>query len=171
MKRHWGVYLVSFMNITNTTQCPSSAFLFLALGAGLPAELASCPEQPHTPGSRRVGCQAGGLVQTCWVCLCDLGLPHSSKSPVPTFCCSQGLDLWLLVLPGDLGDALALESCYRRVSLTRVCFRIQFVAVCFSHPHLPCCSAFDGLEASSNMKSRHRVPGAKTVSRLPPLHL
>lgn len=83
----------------------------------------------------------------------------------------QGLALWLLVLPGDLGAAFGLGELLQEVSLTRACFRIQLVSVCFFHPHLPCCSAFDGLEASSNMKSRPGVPGAEMVSQLPPPHL
>lgn len=107
MKRHWGVYVVSFMNITNTTQCPSSAFLFLALGAGLPVALASCPEQPHTLGSKRVGCQAGGLVQTCWACVTlafhtvlSHRRPHSAVAKALTsgFWCFLGT--WEMPWPG-----------------------------------------------------------------------
>lgn len=110
-------------------------------------------------------------MQPFWVWLCDLDSPHMSKPSVSRFCYTQGLVFWFLVLSGDMGDALALESCLVGGEFNQVCFRIQFVSVCFFHPHLPCCSAFDGLEASSNTKSMQRVPGAKMASRLPPLDL
>lgn len=110
-------------------------------------------------------------MQSCWVWLHDLDSPPVSKPSVSRFCCTQGLVLWLLVLSGDLGDALALESCLVGGEFNQVCFRIQFVSMCFFHPHLPCCSAFDGLEASSDMKSMQRVPGGKMASQLPPLNL
>lgn len=100
-------------------------------------------------------------MQPCWIWLYDLDCPPMSKPSVSRFCSTQGLVLWLLVLSGDLGDALALESCLVGGEFNQVCFRIQFVSACFFHPHLPCCSAFDGLEASSDMKSMQRVPGAK----------
>lgn len=136
------------------------------LGAGLLVVLASCPEQPHIPWSKRVDCQAGGWGSPAGFGCVTLASHTFLSHQCPDSAAARSCPLASGTSWGP-GRCLGLGELLQEVSLTRVCFRIQFVSVCFFHPHLPCCSAFDGLEASSNMKSRPRVPGAEMVSQLP----
>ena len=152
-------------NTQDTSHFVSSAWSWASSGAGwLPRTSPHLPAWNTWLSGRGPGTSLLGLVS--W------RRPPKCSKPPPSSPCSKPraartLVLWLLALSRDPGDTLAWGTCLLGGEFN-LGWELQFLSVHSFHPHLPYCSAFDGLEVNSKMQSRQRVPGALTVIQPPP---